>query len=246
MSYLIYNAIFLLNRVTIGSLQHIVPIVFAIIFTVFFFRFSKRKLIESQQQKAIHYFALFVSLILVIFHFYKASSGNYNVKSDLPLYLCSFLGLIIPIFTYYRKYWMYEILLFWIIAGTTQAILTPDISSGYPSFNYFRYWIVHLGIIIIILYATIVFKMKPTIKSVFKSFFALQLYVLFMVAVNYVLEANYFYLNEKPQSASLLDYFGEWPFYILTTQLIVIPYFLLIYLPFYLRNRVEGNRLPKK
>jgi uncharacterized membrane protein YwaF len=54
-----------------------------------------------------------------------------------------------------------------------------------------------------------------------------------MVIINYTLNANYFYLNEKPQSASILDYFGEWPWYILVAQLIIIPYFLLIYLPFY-------------
>jgi uncharacterized membrane protein YwaF len=79
--------------------------------------------------------------------------------------------------------------------------------------------------------------MRPTLRSVFKSFFALQLYVLFMVAINFVLNANYFYLNEKPKSASILDYFGEWPLYIIVVQLIIIPYFLLIYLPFYLAER---------
>jgi uncharacterized membrane protein YwaF len=58
-----------------------------------------------------------------------------------------------------------------------------------------------------------------------------------MVVINFILKANYFYLNKKPQSVTLLDYFGEWPFYLITTQLIIIPYFLLIYLPFYLSKR---------
>lgn len=129
---------------------------------------------------------------------------------------------------------MYEILLFWIIAGTLQGVLTPDISDGFPSFDYFRYWVVHLGLLIIIFYATIVLKMRPKLKSVFKSFLALQMYILIMIAINYALNSNYFYLNEKPESASLLDYFGEWPYYIVVSQIIVIPYFLLIYLPFYL------------
>ncbi len=140
-------------------------------------------------------------------------------------------------FTFYRKYWMYEILVFWIIAGTLQGVITPDIPIGFPAFDYFRYWIVHLGLLIIICYATFVFNMRPKFKSIFRSFFAFQVYIVLMMIINRVLNANYFYLNEKPKSASLLDYFGEWPYYIITVQLIIVPFFLLIYLPFYVTEK---------
>ncbi len=132
---------------------------------------------------------------------------------------------------------MFEILVFWIIGGTLQGVLTPDISVGFPSFDYFRYWTVHLGLLSVIFYFIFVFKMKPKLKSVFKSFLALQLYIVLTMALNYSLDANYFYLNEKPVSASLLDYFGEWPYYLLVVQLIIIPLFLIIYLPFYFAER---------
>lgn len=226
-----------IERVSIGSLQHLAPVIAALIFTILFIWYSKRKLSNDSQKKAIHFVAILVSLTVAAFHIYKITLGNYQIKSDLPLYLCSLLALLIPIFTYYKSYLMYEILLFWILAGTIQGIITPDIAEGFPSFDYFRYWMVHLGLLTIIFYATFVFEMRPTFKSVFKSILALQAYVAMMVAINIILDANYFYLNEKPQSASLLDYFGEWPYYILVTQLILIPYFLLIYLPFYLTNK---------
>ena len=233
MSFIIYNAIFLFNRVAIGGKQHLIPIIIAILFAVFFIIYAKRHFNQNQQNKAIHVFACIISLVVIGFHMHKISLGNYSLSTDLPLYLCSLLGLIIPIFTYYRKYWMYEVLIFWIIGGTLQAVLTPDIALGFPSFDYFRYWMVHLGLLIVIFYATYVLNMQPKFKSVFKSFLALQVYVLLMIAINYMLDANYFYLNEKPQSASLLDYFGEWPWYIIVGQIIIIPLFLLIYLPFY-------------
>jgi len=136
---------------------------------------------------------------------------------------------------------MFEILVFWIIGGTLQAVITPDISVGFPSFDFFRYWTVHLGLLVIIFYAIFVFKMKPTFKSIFKSFLALQVYVVIMILINYLLKANYFYLNEKPKSASLLDYFGEWPYYIIVAQLIVLPLFFLIYLPFYFSGKKGRN-----
>lgn len=234
---MIYSAYFLLQRVIIGSWQHLFPIVFSILFGIFIIRYSNKKLKEKQQKSLLQILAIFVSATVVIYHIYLINLGNYNLATDLPLYLCSLLALLIPIFTFYRKYWMYEILLFWIIAGTSQGVITPDIPVGFPSFDYFRYWVVHLGLLIIIFYATVVFKMRPKFRSVFKSFFALQVYVLLMMAINFSLKANYFYLNQKPEAASLLDYFGEWPYYIVVGQLIIIPYFLLIYLPFYLTKR---------
>ncbi|WOD42928.1 YwaF family protein [Hwangdonia lutea] len=243
MDFQVYNAIFLFNRVAIGSLEHILPILVSVLFCVFFIRHSKRKFTKSQQAKALHTFGCLVSLVVLTFHLYHVSLGNYSIKTDLPLYLCSLVALLIPIFTYFRKFWMYEILLFWIIAGTTHGVLTPDIAEGFPTFDYFRYWTVHLGLLIIIFYAIFVFKMKPTFKSVFKSFVALQCYFVFMVIINFILNANYFYLNEKPQSASVLDYFGEWPVYITVVQIIIIPYFLLIYFPFYLVERSRKKKI---
>ncbi|MDN3493957.1 YwaF family protein [Winogradskyella bathintestinalis] len=232
-------------RLTIGSLQHIIPIVFAAVFAFLLVKYSNRKFNLIQKQIAIHRLAWCISVTVIVFHVYRMLFDNYNFKTDLPLYLCSFIALLIPIFTHYRKYWMFEILLFWIIGGTLQGVITPDIANGFPSFDYFRYWVVHLGLLSVIFYFIYVFKMRPTLKSLFKSLFALQGYVGLMILLNYLLDANYFYLNEKPKSASLLDYFGEWPYYILVGQLIIIPLFLLIYLPFYItkkgRNHLANN-----
>lgn len=225
------------KSVSIGSIQHIIPIITAIGFTVWLIIYSQRHLAKKQQQQIIHVIACFVSITIICFHLYRIGFDNYDFRTDLPLYLCSLMALIIPVFTHYRKYWMFEILVFWIIGGTVQGVVTPDIAVGFPSYDYFRYWVVHLGLLLVIFYFIIVFKMRPTIKSVFKSFLVLQMYVVLMIILNYFLDANYFYLNEKPKSASILDYFGEWPYYILVGQLIVIPLFLLIYLPFYIFNK---------
>jgi hypothetical integral membrane protein (TIGR02206 family) len=224
---------FAVNRVQILSLEHLIPIGLAIIVAVTLIRFA-RTISSETQQRVIHYVAIFISLVVIAFHLYYIFTTDYNIRTDLPLYLCSFLAIIIPIFTYYRHYWMFEILVFWVIAGTLQGVITPDIADGFPSLDYMRYWIVHLGLLTVIFYTIFVFKMRPKFKSIFKSFLALQVYVVLMIVINYFLDANYFYLNRKPESASVLDYFGEWPYYIIVAQLVIIPLFLLIYLPFYI------------
>ncbi|MEM5565234.1 TIGR02206 family membrane protein [Psychroserpens sp. AS72] len=232
-----------IDRVQILSIEHLIPIGLAIIIAIALITYARRVSAESQYRN-IHSIAIFISVTVIAFHVYSMYSTDYNMRTDLPLYLCSLLGIIIPIFTYYRKYWMFEILIFWIIAGTLQGVITPDIAEGFPSLDYFRYWIVHLGLLTIIFYSILVLKLKPKLKSVFKSFLALQVYVVLMIIINYVLDANYFYLNRKPASASVLDYFGDWPYYIIVGQLIIIPLFLLIYLPFYI-SEVKKKSLSK-
>jgi len=231
----------LLERVQIGSLQHILPILLGIIFGVSLIYFAKNRCNRKQQKTIFNALGVFISLTIIVFNIHIYSLGNYDISKDLPLFLCSFMAFIIPIYTYYRKYWMYEVLFFWIIAGTTQGIITPDIAEGFPVFDYFRFWIVHLGLIIIMFYATFVFNIRPQFKSIFKSIIALQFYILIMYAVNLILSSNYSYLNAKPEAASVLDYFGEWPYYVVKAQLVIIPYCLLIYLPFYVEEIIENK-----
>ncbi|MDO1499855.1 TIGR02206 family membrane protein [Winogradskyella maritima] len=218
--------------VTIGSLPHVAPILLFIISAVFGIRYSKRYLNEQQQNRVFNWLGILISGSIIVYHFYKISAGNYNFATDLPLFLCSFMALVIPVFTQTKRYWLYEVLLFWVIAGTTQGIITPDISEGFLSLDYVRYWIVHLGLVSIMLYATFVFGMRPTLKSVFKSFLALQVYAVVILILNWMLNANYSYLSRKPESASAMDFLAEWPYYILQIELIVLPYFFLIFLLF--------------
>ena len=222
-----FSFISLFSLVEIGSLQHIIPIIITVILSIILIRFSNRKLNQKQQEQVFKALGFFVSYTVLVFHLHLIFKGNYNIATDLPLFLCSFMALFIFIFTNSRKYWLFEILLFWIIAGTSQAVVTPDIPFGFPSFDYFRYWIAHLGLLVIIFYAIFVLKMRPTWKSMFKSFLALQLYAIIIFGINYILNGNYFYLNKKPNSASALDYLGEWPIYLLTIEAILIPYFFI-------------------
>jgi hypothetical integral membrane protein (TIGR02206 family) len=179
-----------------------------------------------------------ISLTVIFGSILNIYKQDFNYQEDLPLHLCSFLALIIPILSFTRKYIYYEIFFFLIIAGTLQSLITPS-DYNFLNFTFFRYWFVHSGLVLFMLYATFIYKMRPTIKSVFKSFVGMQFYMILMFIINYLLGSNYFYTNRKPDATTLLDVFGEWPQYIFVVELIVIPFFLLIYFPFYLTRKKE-------
>ncbi len=180
--------------------------------------------------------AFSISFIVVFGSILNFFETDFTYQEDLPLHLCSFLAIILPVLSYTRKYLLYEVLLFLILAGTLQSLVTPS-EYNYLNFIYFRYWFVHAGLVIFMLYATIVYGMRPTIKSVFKSFVGMQVYMVLMIILNYMIGSNYFYTNRKPDATTLLDVFGDWPQYIFVVEIIIIPFFLLIYFPFYLARK---------
>jgi len=223
------------NNFTPFSVQHAIVALFCI-----FFGFALIFITKKQTQKVqsiignILAFSICFTVILGTFvHLYK---GNFNTQEDLPLHLCSFLALVIPVLSVTKKFVYYEIFFFLILAGTLQSLITPD-EHNYLNFPFFRYWFVHAGLVIFMFYATFIYEMRPTLKSVGKSFLGMQAYMLFTFILNYFLGSNYFFTNRKPDAATALDLFGDWPQYIFVVEILVIPYFMLIYLPFYLTKK---------
>lgn len=217
------------------TLQHLVVVLFCFLFGILLVKFSQKQ--SKKNQNLIgNLFAFSISITVIFGTFLNVLKGNFNYQENLPLHLCSFLALLIPILSYTRKLLYFEVFFFLILAGTVQSLITPS-EYNYLNYPFFRYWYVHAGLVIFMMYAVFVYKMKPTLKSVGKSFLGMQLYMVFMFLINYLLGSNYFYTNRKPNATTLLDVFGDWPQYIFVVEIIVIPFFLLIYLPFYLSKK---------
>ncbi len=218
------------------GIQHLVAVLFFFTCGIILIKWAK-KLPKEKQIYIEKILSYSLSFSIVLWTFLKIIDRGFDIKHDLPFQLCNFTALLLPVFTITRKKIYFEIIFFWILAGTSQAIITPDLAQGFPNYNFIKYWYVHSGLIIYVFYVTTVYQIYPTLKSVFKSFIAIQGYFLLMLIVNKMTNANYFYISRKPNSATLLDYLGDWPYYIFTAELIILPYFLLIYFPFYLTKK---------
>ena len=146
--------------------------------------------------------------------------------------MCRLVTFILPLMILGQKRRLFGVLYFWVLAGTTQAILTPDIEMGFPSYEYIRYWILHLLLVFLIIYSLIIFKFRPQKKDLWLAVLWAQVYLVCTLPINWWLDANYGYTMHKPSVGSIADYMGEWPWYILTGELIMLIFFLLLYLPF--------------
>lgn len=161
----------------------------------------------------------------------------------LPLHLCNIAIFLTAIMLAWRSYRAYELVYFWGFAGTLQAVLTPDIEFGFPHVFYVSYYVSHGAIIVGAIYATLVFEFRPTLRSISRVYFITAIYAfVFIAPLNYLLDTNYLYLRYKPAGASILDYLGPWPWYIVVLTLLAWVFFFAYYLPFLIIDLIGKRR----
>ena len=157
---------------------------------------------------------------------------DYDVKTDLPLNLCDLITIILPVVMYFRNRKWIGILYFWALAGTLQALITPDIDRDFPSFHFFRYFVMHCGIVVTVLFFVISWKINIRWKDWINAVVFAQVYLVAIHLYNLLTDSNYSYTVRKPEGTTILDVFGEWPWYILGGEAMMIVLFTLLMIPF--------------
>jgi hypothetical integral membrane protein (TIGR02206 family) len=160
-------------------------------------------------------------------HAWNLWNGAWNAQNNLPLHLCGMAVFIAVLSLLLRKQLIYEFLILW-GAGAVHSFLTPEITGGSGWYEHLEYSISHGGIILAGLYCTLILGMKPRSKSWIRVFLLTQLTLPVIALVNYLFEANYMYISQKPNADNPFI-MGEWPWYILGLELALILHFFVFY-----------------
>jgi hypothetical integral membrane protein (TIGR02206 family) len=194
---------------------------------------------SPQARRAFRY-GLAVLLILneMAWHIWIWTTGNWTVQTMLPLHLCSLFVFISAIMLITKSYTLYEFAYFLGIGGATQALLTPSLGIyGFPHFRFFQIFIAHGSIVTAAIYMTAVEQYRPYWTSLLRAVVGANLYMLVVGLVNALIGSNYLFIAQKPDTPSLFDVLGPWPWYILSAEAVGLAVGLLLYLPFALRDR---------
>jgi len=73
----------------------------------------------------------------------------------LPLALCNVGVVVAAIACWWQVQLLVELTYFWGLAGTLQAVLTPDLNAGFPHLVFFQYLAGHLGIVLAALFLVV-------------------------------------------------------------------------------------------
>lgn len=171
--------------------------------------------------------------------------GRYEWRTDLPLFLCDLTAVFLPFVLFKQNRKWIGILYFWSMAGTVQALITPELDEGFPSFEFLRYFAMHGGIVIAMLYSIIVFRIQINWKDFTNAIFYAQLYLIAIHIFNEIFRTNYSYTLQKPAGSTILNFFGPWPWYLFWGEVLMITLFLILIMPFTLFKRTDGSRHPE-
>jgi hypothetical integral membrane protein (TIGR02206 family) len=199
---------------------------------------SLRRNVSPQARRAFRY-GLATLLILneMALHLWIWMAGNWTVQTMLPLHLCGLFVYISAIMLITKSYTLYEFAYFLGIGGATQALLTPGLGIyGFPHFRFFQIFVAHGSIVTAAIYMTAVEQYRPYWTSLLRAVVGANLYMLLVGLVNALLGSNYMFIAHKPDTPSLLDVLGPWPWYILSAEAVGLAVGLLLYLPFALRD----------
>jgi hypothetical integral membrane protein (TIGR02206 family) len=155
-----------------------------------------------------------------------------KVAQSLPLQLCDVAIFVAAAALWTRNQLLVEVTYFWGIAGTLQALLTPDLPQHFPTYPYWQYYIAHGGVMASALLLVVGMRLHPRRWAVARVAGLTIAYAAFVFVLDLVTLSDYMYLRTKPSSATLLDVLGPWPVYILSATLIGIALFAILDAPF--------------
>ncbi|SFC24579.1 conserved hypothetical integral membrane protein TIGR02206 [Bacillus sp. 491mf] len=172
---------------------------------------------------------------------WQVKAGLFKLSTSLPFELCTISLFLASIMIITKSYRLYEIVFFTGILGASQAILTPNLQYAFPHFRFLEYFIAHALLVLSPLFMTWVEGYRPTFQSIKRTMLFLNALLPIILFVNGKTGGNYMFLAHKPETASLLDMLGPYPYYIISLEIVAFIACLLLYIPFN-RNRRSMNK----
>jgi hypothetical integral membrane protein (TIGR02206 family) len=148
--------------------------------------------------------------------------GTWTTQYDLPLQLTDAVSVVAILALLSRRVLLVELVYFWSLTASLQAVLTPDLSWNFPSVYYFTYFIYHVGAIVAACFLVLGCRIYPRPGAVWRVYAATLGFAAIAAVGDIATGGNYMYLRAKPGDNSLLSLMGPWPVYIVATGVLAL------------------------
>jgi len=173
----------------------------------------------------------------------RAMDGQFVLVNELPMQLCDWAMFAVIAALVTCRCGVYEVAYFWGMAGTLQAILTPNLQVGFPSLRFISFFVAHCGIVVAVMYLAAVEGLRPRAGSIVRAMLWSEVYFATALIVNHLSGANFGFLAHKPAGKSLLDYLSSsHGMYWLELNLLAVAFYLVLYAPFWARDMVAKEK----
>jgi hypothetical integral membrane protein (TIGR02206 family) len=162
-----------------------------------------------------------------------SGSGTFSVKSSLPLPLCDVATVVAAAACFWPRGVLVELTYFWGLAGTLQAVVTPDLDVGFPHLVFFEYMVGHLGIVMAALFLVVGMGYRPRPGAAPRVLVITAAYTALVGLVDGLTGADYMFLSSPPANWTLLRVLGPWPWYTLSAAGVAVVLVTVLDAPFW-------------
>ena len=199
--------------------------------------------IFKNQSEFIHKFFMKITgiLALLIWIFsvsYEIFNNIWTVQDSLPLHVSWVSFLILILFLWKPKQWMFEWSVFIGIPSGFHAVITPELPMGDSNWLVFYYYFSHIFLLFIPLYLNKIRGYKVRKFAWLNSYLYVQILVLINLPLNFIIDSNYLFLREPPVANNPL-LIGEWPWCILVIEIALLLHVLFLTVLFPYKNRIK-------
>jgi len=222
------------------TLPHFIPLILMGIIIYLIYKYRKN-ILEYKNEKNIRLVLAFILIVADMSYFWQKMYIGSDIKDHLPLTICGWAAILGAIALLSGSQFLFDIVYFWILAGSFNALITPAVitSTGPDRFRYYQFWFEHVGIFIAIFYMIFILKLRPTWRSFIRSYIALVLLASLSVYVNTQIQgANYLFLATTEIGDSALNFLPSNIVLRATIMgVIMLIFYFLAYLPYFLKDR---------
>lgn len=223
------------------TLPHFLPIILMILCIYFIYRYRYHIRANEELDRRLRSWLGFTVALANISWYWHAIYVGTDIRVALPLTVCETVMFLSIFLLFTKNQHLFDVLYFWTICGSLQALITPAVLDQYgpTKFKYYQFWTGHCGIFLVIFYCLFVLEMRVTLKSMFRSVFWLLLMgVVAIYANSQIPGANYLYLSGSEAGSSILDILPtDLPVRFAILLSLVLFLFTLAYLPWFFMNR---------
>ena len=198
-----------------------------------------RMLPKSKKHIGVWVLVLFAIVQEIFDYSNRASFRELSLARDLPLNICNFSLIIATVSLITRNRYCFEFSYFIGATAALQSLLTPGFSYIYNQADYIMFFFQHALIIVLALWNVFVDGMITSKNAILRTMIFLNLMVLPVGVINWIVDSNYMYICEKPHVESPF-LFGEWPWYILSLEVVGLLMMLIAAIPMTMANRARS------
>lgn len=203
------------------STQHHLLLVVFVVGVVGMVVWGRRHRDTPREQRGRRVFAVAVAVVAVLMQAYQLTPGDFDVGTSLPLHL-SDLASVVAVVALWSRSWRATAFVYYVgLTLSMQGVLTPSLGEMFPHPRFFGFWALHFAVPWAAVYLTWGLGIRPSWRGLRFAVGATLVWAVTAFCFNLVAGTNYGYLNRKPPSASLLDFFGPWPVYVVVVVVVL-------------------------